>query len=51
MAKSPRFAFSRFVITLEANVARVTAADRSPRLRFRSIWSDSKAGGKSLTHP
>jgi hypothetical protein len=56
MAKSPRFASSRFVIIPEATIARAGAARALPRfcvLPFfvPSLWSDSKAGGKSLTHP
>jgi hypothetical protein len=51
MAKSPRFASSRFVIIPEASVARAQAVHGLPRFRFQSTWSDSKAGGNSLTHP
>jgi hypothetical protein len=50
MAKSPRFASSRFVIIPEVNAARAQATLGSPRFRFWSIRSDSKAGGNSLTH-
>jgi hypothetical protein len=51
MAKSPRFASSRFVITPEATIARAIAAKGLPRFCVQSTWSDSKAGGISLTHP
>src|SRR5215216_4847782 len=49
MAKSPRFASSRFVIiTPEATLSCRHAAYGLPFFCFRSMWSDSKAGGTSL---
>jgi hypothetical protein len=52
MAKSPRFASSRFaIINPEASVTSAQAVRGLPRFHFQSTWSDSKAGGNSLTHP